>query len=63
MGVFEKMSGACKTLENSPKPTLNECFDEAQSFIAFLEYYLDIITNTDGLFPQPCYPRLNTPID
>ena len=34
-----------------------------KSVIAFLKYFSDIIINTDGVFSQPCYPHLNTPID
>ena len=61
--VSENVRGLRNFKEFSEFPLPKSVLTRLKSVIAFLKYFSDIITNKDGVFSQPCYLHLNTPID
>ena len=55
-----EMSVVCITLKSSPNFHSQRVFWRGLSLLSSASV---IILNTDGVFSQPCYSHLNTPID
>ena len=61
--IRECVGGLYNFREISQPKLLTSFLMRLKSVFVFLKYFSDLIINTDGVFPQPCYAHLTTRID